>query len=70
MRSMQSEIGKPDFAPLITQHLRSRRKGNACRSWYTDETYVRVSGKWCYLYRAIDKDGSSDATDSQVMTGL
>jgi putative transposase len=22
-----------------------------------DETYVRVKGKWCYLYRAIDADG-------------
>jgi putative transposase len=23
----------------------------------TDETYVKVGGKWCYLYRAIDRDG-------------
>lgn len=23
-----------------------------------DETYVRVSGVWCYLYRAIDRDGN------------
>jgi transposase-like protein len=23
-----------------------------------DETYVRVKGKWCYLYRAIDADGN------------
>ena len=28
------------------------------RSWYTDETYVKVGGKWCYLYRAIDRDGN------------
>lgn len=46
------------FAPLITQQLRARRRGKAGRSWYVDETYVRVSGKWCYLYRAIDKDGN------------
>lgn len=46
------------FAPLITGQLRSRRKGKAGRSWYTDETYVKVSGKWCYLYRAIDRDGN------------
>jgi len=45
------------FAPLIAQQLRCRRKGKAGRSWYTDETYVRVNGKWCYLYRAIDRDG-------------
>ena len=23
-----------------------------------DETYVNVKGKWCYLYRAIDRDGN------------
>lgn len=22
-----------------------------------DETYTRVQGRWCYLYRAIDRDG-------------
>lgn len=46
------------FAPLITQQLRSRRKGKAGRSWYIDGTYVKVGGKWCYLYRAIDRDGN------------
>jgi putative transposase len=46
------------FAPLITQQLRSRRSGKAGKSWYCDETYVKVNGKWCYLYRAIDRDGN------------
>lgn len=46
------------FAPLISEQLRARRKGKAGRSWYTDETYIKVSGKWCYLYRAIDRDGN------------
>ncbi len=26
-------------------------------SWRVDETYVKVKGKWTYLYRAIDKRG-------------
>jgi putative transposase len=46
------------FAPLITQQLRSRHRGTSGHSWFVDETYVRVSGKWCYLYRAIDRDGN------------
>ncbi|MBC6971046.1 IS6 family transposase, partial [Bacillus sp. Xin] len=28
-------------------------------SWKLDETYIKVKGKWCYLYRAIDKDGQT-----------
>lgn len=46
------------FAPLITEQLRARRKGKAGRSWYVDETYVKVGGKWHYLYRAMDRDGN------------
>ena len=46
------------FAPLIADQLRVKRRGQAGRSWYVDETYVNVKGKWCYLYRAIDRDGN------------
>jgi putative transposase len=28
------------------------------KSWYVDETYVKVQGTWQYLYRAIDRDGN------------
>jgi len=24
-----------------------------------DETYIRVKGKWCYLYRAVDKENKT-----------
>jgi len=30
----------------------------ACRdgaSWRVDETYVKIKGRWTYLYRAVDK---------------
>ena len=46
------------FAPLLTDQLRSKRHGQAGTSWYVDETYLKVHGKWCYLYRAIDHDGN------------
>lgn len=26
-------------------------------SWRVDETYIRVSGRWTYLYRAVDQQG-------------
>ena len=45
------------FAPLLGERLRAKRRGHASRSWYIDETYVKVAGRWCYLYRAIDRDG-------------
>src|SRR3569623_1646957 len=27
--------------------------------WRTDETYVRVAGRWTYLYRAVDSTGAT-----------
>ena len=44
------------FALLFTQQLRAKRKGQVGRSWYVDETYIRVAGRWTYLYRAIDRE--------------
>jgi transposase-like protein len=46
------------LAPLLAEGLRKRRRGKVGRCWHTDETYVKVAGKWCYLYRAIDRDGN------------
>ena len=46
------------FSPLLTERLRAKRRGKAGRRWHTDETYVKVDGRWCYLYRAIDADGN------------
>jgi len=46
------------FAPLFTARLKARRRGKAGRKWHVDETYVKVAGRWCYLYRAIDADGN------------
>ena len=28
-------------------------------SWRVDETYLKVKGRWCYLYRAIDSAGAT-----------
>ena len=46
------------FAPLLTERLRAKRWGKARRSWYVDETCIKVHGRWGYFYRAIDRDGN------------
>src|SRR6202790_5485328 len=46
------------LTPSLIDSLRRRRKGRIGKSWYVDETYIKVSGRWCYLYRAIDRFGS------------
>jgi IS6 family transposase len=28
-------------------------------SWRTNETYVKINGKWRYLYRAVDSRGNT-----------
>ena len=45
------------LTPALAEKLR-RRRGKVGRSWYVDETYVKVQGRWCYLYRAIDTSGA------------
>ncbi len=32
------------FAPLVSENLRFKRRGMAGRSWYLDETYIKVRG--------------------------
>jgi len=46
------------LTPALAKELRRKRRGKAGRSWYVDETYLRVGGRWCYLYRTIDKTGA------------
>jgi transposase-like protein len=46
------------LTPALAENLRRKRKGRVGRSWYIDETYIRVRGQWRYLYRAIDSDGA------------
>jgi transposase-like protein len=49
--------GRPS-SPALAEDLRRRRRGQVGRSWYVDETYLKVHGRWCYLYRAIDRNGN------------
>jgi transposase-like protein len=42
---------------MIEKRLRQFRKPH-CGSIRVDETYVKIRGRWRYLYRAIDKHGN------------
>jgi IS6 family transposase len=44
------------FSPLLVDAARFGRHRVGDR-WHVDETYVKVSGRWVYLYRAIDQYG-------------
>ena len=46
------------LTPALAEDLRRRRRGKAGRSWHVDETYIKVGGRWCYVYRAIDGSGA------------
>ena len=44
------------FVPLIDKRVRERKKP-VKGSWRMDETYIKLNGKWVYLYRAVDSEG-------------
>ena len=46
------------YAPELNRRLRTHLKPTN-RSWRIDETYICVRGRWVYLYRAIDSQGST-----------
>src|ERR1041385_7902205 len=46
------------YAPELNKRCRRELKPTN-RSWRVDETYVRVKGKWVYLYRAVDSTGAT-----------
>jgi transposase, IS6 family len=44
----------PELERRMRRHLKPTNK-----SWRCDETYIKVKGRWCYLYRAIDSIGAT-----------
>lgn len=47
------------YAPEIEKRLRWHWRRPGSQSWRVDETYLKVKGKWAYLYRAVDKLGNT-----------
>ena len=46
------------YAPLIEKKTR-KYLNSTNDSWRVDETYIKVKGKWKYVYRAVDSDGNT-----------
>jgi transposase-like protein len=46
------------YAPELNRRCRPELRMTN-RSWRVDETYLRVAGKWTYLYRAVDSTGAT-----------
>ena len=44
------------FGPEITKRAQKHLR-RASIDWHVDETYIRVGGKWRYLWRAVDANG-------------
>jgi len=47
------------YGPEMKKRLRWQWRRPRSTSWRVDETYVKVHGKWTYLYRALDKFGNT-----------
>tara|TARA_Y100000588_G_scaffold390191_1_gene494928 strand:- start:432 stop:1079 length:648 start_codon:yes stop_codon:yes gene_type:complete len=43
-----------EYSPQLEASFSRRQIGG---SWRMDETYIKVKGRWMYLYRAVDKEG-------------
>jgi transposase-like protein len=46
------------YSPELLERFNSREQAITGR-WHVDETYIKVRGRWMYLYRAIDSNGDT-----------
>ena len=48
-----------NYSPKLEAKFSNAHKKTVGSSWRMYETYIKVKGIWCYLYRAVDKSGAT-----------
>ena len=46
------------YSPELLKRFNARKRVVTSK-WHVDETYIKVRGRWMYLYRAIDSNGDT-----------
>jgi len=46
------------YGPELHRRLRGQMKPKSF-TWHVDETYVRIAGRWRYLFRSVDSQGQT-----------
>jgi putative transposase len=46
------------YSPELLKRFNARKRVVTSK-WHVDETYIKVRGRWTYLYRAIDSNGDT-----------
>ena len=46
------------YGPEAYRQLRGKVKRKSS-TWHVDETFVRIAGRWMYLFRAVDSSGQT-----------
>jgi transposase-like protein len=47
-----------EYAPALDKRCRAHLRPTT-DSWKVDETYIKIKGRWSYLYRAVDSTGQT-----------
>ena len=57
--------GVAEFGPVYAAGLR-RRRPRPGDKWHLDEVFVTINGRRHYLWRAVDQDGTSSTSSSNL----